>query len=80
MGIWEKMPDSFLAALDAEFGITSPRKHGLDAVESIRAMRDGKASVFIAMGGNFVAETPDTDVTEAALRRCSLTVHVSTRS
>ncbi|HEX9834138.1 MAG TPA: FdhF/YdeP family oxidoreductase, partial [Mycobacterium sp.] len=79
MGIWEKMPDSFLATLDAEFGITSPRKHGLDAVDSIRAMRDGKASVFIAMGGNFAAATPDTDVTEAALRRCSLTVHISTK-
>ena len=79
MGIWEKMPESFLAALDAEFGIESPREHGLDAVDSIRAMRDGKASVFIAMGGNFVAATPDTDVTEAALRSCSLTVHVSTK-
>jgi molybdopterin-dependent oxidoreductase alpha subunit len=79
MGIWEKMPESFLAALDAEFGISSPRKHGLDAVDSIRAMRDGKASVFIAMGGNFVAATPDTDVTETALRRCSLTVQVSTK-
>ncbi len=42
MGIWEKMPESFLAALDAEFGIRSPREHGLDAVDSIRAMRDGK--------------------------------------
>ena len=79
MGIWEKMPESFLSALDAEFGITCPRKHGLDAVDSIRAMRDGQASVFIAMGGNFVAATPDTDVTESALRNCSLTVHISTK-
>ena len=31
------------------------------------------------MGGNFVAATPDTEVTEAALRRCALTVHVSTK-
>ncbi|MFE5704942.1 FdhF/YdeP family oxidoreductase [Rhodococcus koreensis] len=79
MGIWEKMPESFLAALDTEFGITSPREHGLDAVDSIRAMRDGRASVFMAMGGNFVSATPDTDVTEAALRNCSLTVQVSTK-
>jgi molybdopterin-dependent oxidoreductase alpha subunit len=79
MGIWEKMPESFLSALDAEFGITSPRKHGLDAVDSIRAMRDGMASVFIAMGGNFVAATPDTEVTEAALGRCSLSVQISTK-
>ena len=31
------------------------------------------------MGGNFVAATPDTAVTEARLRRCRLTVHVSTK-
>ncbi|MGW4338693.1 FdhF/YdeP family oxidoreductase [Rhodococcus koreensis] len=79
MGIWEKMPEPFLAALDAEFGIRSPRKHGFDAVDSIRAMRDGKASVFIGMGGNFVSATPDTETTEAALRRCALTVQVSTK-
>lgn len=79
MGIWEKMPDAFLDALDAEFGITSPRKHGYDAVDAIRAMRDGGVGVFMAMGGNFVAATPDTEVTEAALRQCSLTVQVSTK-
>ncbi|MEN0134578.1 MAG: FdhF/YdeP family oxidoreductase, partial [Rhodococcus sp. (in: high G+C Gram-positive bacteria)] len=79
MGIWEKMPESFLQALDDEFGITSPRKHGLDAVDSIRAMRDGTASVFMAMGGNFLSATPDTDVTAAALRNCGLTVQVSTK-
>ena len=37
---------------------TSPRKHGLDTVDAIRAMRDGRASVFIAMGGNFVVGHP----------------------
>lgn len=79
MGIWEKTPDAFLDALDAEFGITSPRAHGYDAVDAIRAMRDGRVSVFMAMGGNFVAATPDTAVTEAALRNCSLTVQVSTK-
>ena len=34
----------------------------------------------MAMGGNFVAATPDTEVTEAALRSCALTVHVSTEA
>ncbi|MGE0783018.1 FdhF/YdeP family oxidoreductase [Mycolicibacterium sp.] len=79
MGIWEKMPERFLAALDDRFGIASPRKHGYDTVEAIRAMRDGKAKVFMAMGGNFASATPDTAVTEAALRNCSLTVQVSTK-
>ncbi|MFE3291035.1 FdhF/YdeP family oxidoreductase [Rhodococcus sp. NPDC059234] len=79
MGIWEKMPDHFLDALDREFSITSPRTHGWDTVDAIRGMRDGKARVFMAMGGNFLRATPDTEATEDALRRCSLTVQVSTK-
>jgi molybdopterin-dependent oxidoreductase alpha subunit len=79
MGIWEKMPEKFLAALDEHFGIVSPREHGVDTVDAIRAMRDGRAKVFMGMGGNFATATPDTAVTEAALRSCSLTVQVSTK-
>src|SRR4029453_1899952 len=79
MGIWEKMPEKFLAALDSRFGIVSPREHGVDTVDAIRAMRDGRARVFMGMGGNFAMATPDTAVTEAALRSCSLTVQVSTK-
>ncbi|MED5813156.1 FdhF/YdeP family oxidoreductase [Mycolicibacterium sp. 050232] len=79
MGIWEKMPEKFLDALDNRFGIASPRKHGYDTVDAIRAMRDGRAKVFIGMGGNFVSATPDTGVTEAGLRSCALTVQISTK-
>nr|WP_039890756.1 FdhF/YdeP family oxidoreductase [Mycobacterium xenopi] len=79
MGIWEQMPESFLAALDRRFGIVSPREHGLDTVNAIRAMRDGKAKVFMGMGGNFALATPDTAATASALRNCSLTVQVSTK-
>src|ERR1700736_2329364 len=79
MGIWEKMPEEFLAALDRHFGIISPREHGVDTVDAIRAMRDGRAKVFMGMGGNFALATPDTPVTEAALRNCTLTVQVSTK-
>ncbi|GGQ25476.1 FdhF/YdeP family oxidoreductase [Streptomyces roseolilacinus] len=79
MGIFERPSEAFLDALDQEFGITSPRHHGYDVVRSIRALRDGRAKVFFAMGGNFVGATPDTRVTEAAMRRARLTVHVSTK-
>ena len=79
MGIWEKMPEAFHAALDRRFGISTPRKHGYDTVDAIRAMRDGRARTFIGMGGNFVSATPDTAVTEAALRSCLLTVQISTK-
>ncbi|MBR7832308.1 FdhF/YdeP family oxidoreductase [Actinospica durhamensis] len=79
MGIYEKPGTAFLDALGAEFSFEPPREHGYDTVEAIRAMRDGGVRVFLALGGNFVAATPDTAVTEAALRRCRLTVQVSTK-
>jgi molybdopterin-dependent oxidoreductase alpha subunit len=55
------------------------REHGLDVVETIKAMRDGRVKVLVAMGGNFLSAAPDTAVTAAALRRCRLTVHVATK-
>jgi molybdopterin-dependent oxidoreductase alpha subunit len=79
MGIFERPSDAFLDALGKEFHFEPPRHHGLDVVDTIRGMRDGKVKVFFAMGGNFVAATPDTEVTEEAIRRTRLTVHVSTK-
>lgn len=79
MGIYEKPSQAFLDALGKEFGFSPPGHHGLDTVEAIRAMRDGSAKVFVGMGGNFVRATPDSDVTEAALRRTRLTVQISTK-
>ena len=79
MGIFEKMPSDYYDAIDRTFSFTSPRRPGHDVVSAIRAMHAGKASVFFAMGGNFLQATPDTMYTAQALRRCSLTVHVSTK-
>ncbi|NQX10874.1 FdhF/YdeP family oxidoreductase [Microbacteriaceae bacterium VKM Ac-2855] len=79
MGIFERMPDTFHDALDAEFGFASPREHGYDTVAAIGAMHEGRARVFMGMGGNFVRATPDSDLTEAAMRSLELTVQVSTK-
>ena len=79
MGIWEKPPEHFLDALQAEFGFDPPRKHGFDTVDAIRALRDGKARVFVGLGGNFVQAAPDTGVTMEAMRKASLTVQISTK-
>ncbi|MGW4883632.1 FdhF/YdeP family oxidoreductase [Streptomyces murinus] len=79
MGIFERPAPAFLDALEREFGFAPPREHGFDVVRAIRALRDGEAKVFFAMGGNFVSASPDTEVTEAAMRRARLTVHVSTK-
>ncbi len=79
MGIWEQPPAAFLDALAREFGFEPPRRHGHDVVATIRAMRDGDVRVFVACGGNFAAATPDTEATHRALRRCRLTVQLSTK-
>src|SRR5258705_300736 len=79
MGIWEKMPQSFLDALEQEVGFTPPTAHGLDAVDSVRAMRDGRAKLFVGFAGNFVRATPDSELTEQAMRSCRLTAHISTK-
>ncbi|MFP2904857.1 FdhF/YdeP family oxidoreductase [Pyxidicoccus sp. 3LFB2] len=79
MGIWERPKPEFLDALSRELGFEPPRHHGMDTVETIRAMHDGRVKVFFALGGNFLSATPDTELTAEALRRTRLTVHVSTK-
>jgi molybdopterin-dependent oxidoreductase alpha subunit len=79
MGVFEKMPDWFLDRLDAVFEFQSPRHHGWDTVAAIQAMHEGRGKVFYALGGNFLQATPDTEFTAEALRRCSLTVQISTK-
>lgn len=79
VGIYEKPADAFLDAMDAEFSFASPREHGYDVVAAIRAMDDGKARFFMALGGNFVSATPDTEVVERSRAGLDLTVEVSTK-
>ncbi|WFG44054.1 FdhF/YdeP family oxidoreductase [Pseudonocardia alni] len=79
MGIWERVADSFLDAIRDEFGFEPPREHGHDSVAAVQAMADGRASVFVGLGGNFSQAMSDTGVTEPALERCALTVQISTK-
>jgi molybdopterin-dependent oxidoreductase alpha subunit len=79
MGIYEKPSPAFLDALENNFHFVAPKNDGYDTVQSIRAMHEGKAKVFIAMGGNFLSATPDTTFTAEAIMKCDLTVHVSTK-
>jgi molybdopterin-dependent oxidoreductase alpha subunit len=79
VGITERPTPDFLDRLGREFGFEPPREPGLDTVGAIRALHDGRARVFLGMGGNFAVATPDTEYTAEALRRCELTVQVSTK-
>lgn len=79
MGITENPPEKFLSSLQRVFSFAPPAKHGYHTVDAIKAMHEGKIKVFVGLGGNFASATPDTDITEKALRKCELTVHVSTK-
>ncbi len=79
MGINEKPSPKFLKSIEDNFQFTPPQNHGFDVVESIKAMHDGRAKVFFALGGNFLSATPDTTYTAQALRKCVLTIQVSTK-
>lgn len=79
MGIYEKPSAAFLQSLRRQFSFDVPEHHGYDSVESIVAMHEKRAKVFIALGGNFLSATPDTQYTARALMNCSLTVHISTK-
>ncbi|MFP3693316.1 CbbBc protein, partial [Burkholderia sp. SIMBA_048] len=77
--IEEKPTDAFLDRLGEVYGFEPPREHGLDVVNTIQAMLDGKVKVFIGLGGNFSIATPDTPRTWEAMRSCDLTVHITTK-
>ncbi len=79
MGIYEKPKPEFLNSLKNIFDFEPPKENGYDTVDSIKAMAEGKAKVFFAMGGNFLSATPDTDFTAAAMQKCDMTIQVSTK-
>lgn len=79
MGIDEKAPKALLDSLEQHFGFSPRREIGHNTVEAIEAMLLGEVKVLIALGGNLAAAAPDTERTAQALRRCNLTVHISTK-
>ena len=79
VGIDEKPSTPFLDALEKRYSFNVPRNHGFNTVDSMHAMLAGKAKVFIALGGNFAAATPDTERSYQALQQCELTVQISTK-
>lgn len=79
VGIHERPSKQLLDRISSNFGFEPPSEHGYSTIEAIRAMYEKKASVFIALGGNFLPAAPDTHYTSEALQNCDLTVHISTK-
>lgn len=79
MGIYEKPSKSFLESLEKHFKFTPPQEYGYDVVDSISAMNEGKVKAFMAMGGNFISATPDSELTAKAMQKVELSVQISTK-
>jgi len=79
VGIDENPKPALLDQIRKVFSFEPPRDRGHNVVKTVQAMMDGRAKVFIGLGGNFVRAVPDWTVTEAAMRRLRLTVAVSTK-
>ncbi|SCC03978.1 oxidoreductase alpha (molybdopterin) subunit [Kosakonia oryziphila] len=79
MGIDEKPPVTLLDNLARHFHFEPPREHGHHTVEAIQTMLRDEVKVLLALGGNLAAAAPDTPLTCKALRRCGLTVYISTK-
>jgi molybdopterin-dependent oxidoreductase alpha subunit len=79
VGIEEQPTAAFLDRLQQVFDFDPPRHHGYDVVSTIEGMIAGRVKVFVGLGGNFAAATPDTPLTWQGLRQCDLTVQIATK-
>lgn len=78
-GIDNHPAPAFLDKLGEVCGIEPPREPGLGTVAALQAMQRRDLKAFVCLGGNFAMATPDTPYAFEALRKCELTVQVSTK-
>ena len=79
VGIMHFVSEELNESIEKTFGFKAPTKEGFDTVRAVKAMHEGKAKVFIGLGGNFASAVSDTEYTAEALQNCDLTVIVSTK-
>jgi molybdopterin-dependent oxidoreductase alpha subunit len=61
------------------FNFEPPREHGHSVVESIAAMRDGKAKAIVCLGGNLAIASSDPQACAEGFRNLDLAVHITTK-
>ncbi|WP_289644269.1 FdhF/YdeP family oxidoreductase [Maribacter aestuarii] len=65
--------------IEEYLGFTPPDHEGVDVVGSMKAMYEGKAKIFMCLGGNFLMAASDTEYTAKGIQNCDLTVQISTK-
>lgn len=79
VGIATQLEEAQAQRLEAELGFSVPRARGLDSVGTIEALRDGRVTHFVSLGGNFKSACPDTDLVVSGLSRTRLNVQIATK-
>ena len=60
VGINHKISQKQREAIESVYGFLPPAEQGVDVVESIVAMHEQRAKVFMSLGGNFITAASDT--------------------
>ncbi|WP_315834711.1 FdhF/YdeP family oxidoreductase [Bradyrhizobium prioriisuperbiae] len=79
VGITEIPNDALLDGIARVYGFQPPRAKGHDAVEAVKAIRDGRSKALVCLGGNLAVAMSDPDVTFKAMRGLDLAVHIATK-
>ncbi|HDZ14352.1 hypothetical protein LCGC14_0751270 [marine sediment metagenome] len=79
VGIQHFVDKALNVRIKEHLGFTPPDHEGVDTVEAMKAMHEGKAKVFVCLGGNFLMAASDTEYTAKGLQNCDLTVQISTK-
>jgi molybdopterin-dependent oxidoreductase alpha subunit len=79
VGITERPMPMLLDKMQEVFGFEPPRAHGHSVVESIAAMRDGKAKAVVCLGGNLAIASSDPQACAQGFRNMDLAVHITTK-
>ena len=79
VGINHHPSDAFLEACERETEIPMPKEPGYDSVQFVRASRENKVRLFMALGGNILSAMSDTEEVANGMRGIDLTVQISTK-
>ena len=79
VGIMHFVDKELNKRIEKYLGFVPPSKEGYDTVGAMKAMHEGKAKVFMCLGGNFLMAASDTEYTAKGLENCELTIQVSTK-
>ena len=79
VGIQHFVDKAMNERIKEHLGFNPPEHEGVDVVGTLKAMYEGKAKVFMCLGGNFLMAASDTEYTAKGIQNCDLTVQVSTK-